>query len=224
MDDEGICVDSNLDSDLTSVSESIPSSVLARKASLLHMGPNSRQDVSSDRPTPSPPRNQTGRDISISFGDRRTPSLRKGEPPMLRRVSRAIAVAVFASLTLLSPIARAGTTGKLTGVVKNDKGQPVAGANVRIEGLRIGALSDDEGRFLIIGLPAGEYSVRVNMMGFTGYLAEKVTITPDFTTELNVQLKTEAVEMAEVKVEAERPLLQKDATGTTRFINSDDIQ
>lgn len=143
---------------------------------------------------------------------------------MLRRVTRAISVAVVVSLTLLSPIARAGTTGKLTGLIKSDKGQPIAGANVRIEGLRIGALSDDEGRFLMIGIPAGEYGVRVNMMGFGGYLAEHVSIKPDFTTELNVQLKTEAVEMAEVRVEAERPLLQKDATGTTRFINADDIQ
>src|SRR5438093_8889437 len=30
--------------------------------------------------------------------------------------------------------------------------------------------------------------------------------------------------MGEVHVQAERPLLQKDATGTTRFLSSDDIQ
>ena len=51
-----------------------------------------------------------------------------------------------------------------------------------------------------------------------------VIITPDFTTELNIVLQTEAVQMQEVRVEAERPLLQKDATGTTRFISGADIQ
>ena len=143
---------------------------------------------------------------------------------MLRRTSWAVAAAVVVALALIIPIARAGTTGKLTGLVRDDKGKPIVGANVRLEGLRIGALSDDEGRYLLIGIPAGEYVVRANMMGFGGFLAEKVTITPDFTTDLNITLKTEAVQLAEVRVEAERPLLQKDATGTTRFISSDDIQ
>jgi len=143
---------------------------------------------------------------------------------MLRRTSRTIAAAVVVAIAIMSPIARAGTTGKLTGVVHDDKGKPVVGANVRLEGLRIGALTDEEGRYLIIGIPAGEYPVRANMMGFGGFVAEKVAIRPDFTTELNITLKTEAVELAEVHVQAERPLLQKDATGTTRFINSDDIQ
>ena len=142
---------------------------------------------------------------------------------MLRRMSRAVAAAVAVTLALMSPIARAGTTGKLTGVVSDEKGKPVVGANIRLEGLRIGALSDDEGRYLMIGIPAGDYPVRANMLGYAGFLADKVAITPDFTTELNITLKTEAVQMAEVHVEGERPLLQKDATSTTRFISSDQL-
>src|SRR5206468_12152649 len=78
--------------------------------------------------------------------------------------------------------------------------------------------------YFIIGVLAGEYVVRANLMGYAPYVANKVTITPDFTTELNIELKSEAVQMQEVRVEAQRPLLQKDATGTTRFLSSDDIQ
>jgi outer membrane receptor protein involved in Fe transport len=143
----------------------------------------------------------------------------------MRRTSIwAVAAASLVAATLLTPALNAGTTGKLTGVVRSDKGQPIPGANIRIEGLRIGALSDEEGKFLLLGIPAGEYPVRANMLGHAPYLAEHVTIRPDFTTELNIELKTEAVQIGEVRVEAERPLLQKDATGTTRFISSDDIQ
>jgi outer membrane receptor protein involved in Fe transport len=141
---------------------------------------------------------------------------------MLRTATWVAALA--AAVLLAAPAALAGTTGKLTGVVRNEKGQPVVGANIRIEGLRIGALTDDEGRYLLLGIPAGEYAVRANLLGHAPFLAEKVAITPDFTTELDIELKTEAVQMAEVRVEAERPLLQKDATGTTRFISADDIQ
>jgi len=143
----------------------------------------------------------------------------------MRRTSVwAVAAASLVAAALLTPALHAGTTGKLTGVVRSDKGQPIPGANIRIEGLRIGALSDEEGKFLLLGIPAGEYPVRANMLGYAGYLAEHVTIRPDFTTELSIELKTEAVQLGEVRVEAERPLLQKDATGTTRFISADDIQ
>ena len=143
----------------------------------------------------------------------------------MRRTSIwAVAAAVVVAATLFIPSSHAGTTGKLTGVVRNEKGQPVVGANIRIEGLRIGALSDDEGSFLLLGIPAGEYPVRANLLGHAPFLAERVLIKPDFTTELNIEMKTEAVQMGEVRVEAERPLLQKDATGTTRFISAHDIQ
>jgi outer membrane receptor protein involved in Fe transport len=106
----------------------------------------------------------------------------------------------------------------------DEKKQPLAGVNVRLEGLRLGAASDESGNYFIIGIPAGAYTVRANLLGQAPYVAENVQITPDFTTTLNMTLRTEAVQLAEVRVEAERPLLQKDATGTTRFISSADIQ
>ncbi|HKQ56629.1 MAG TPA: TonB-dependent receptor [Candidatus Eisenbacteria bacterium] len=144
---------------------------------------------------------------------------------MFRKTTWATVAAVAAVLavTLIHP-AWSGTTGKLTGVVKNEKGQPLTGVNVRLEGLRIGALSDEQGHFLLIGIPAGEYPLRANLMGHAPYLANKVQIAPDFTTEYNIELKTEAVQMAEVRVDAERPLLQKDATNTVRFLTSDEIE
>ena len=65
--------------------------------------------------------------------------------------------------------------------------------------------------------------VRANLLGYAAFVAEKVGIQPDFTTELNITLKTEAVQIGEVRVEAERPLLQKDATSTARFLSGDQI-
>src|SRR5438552_5361636 len=151
-------------------------------------------------------------------------ALRKGAAPMYRRSIWAIAAALFLGLVALAPVGQAGTTGKLTGKVADEKGKPVVGANIRIEGLRIGALSDDEGMYVMLGIPAGEYLIRANMMGYGAFSAAHVVITPDFTTELNIGLKTEALQLGEVKVEAERPLLQKDATGTTRFLSAADVQ
>lgn len=136
-------------------------------------------------------------------------------------VRRLAAVAVAVALALP---AFAGTTGKLTGRITDDRKQPLAGVNVRIEGQRLGGITDDQGEYFIIGIPGGRYSLRMNLIGYGAYLVENVEVTPDFSTTVNAVLKTEAVQMGEVVVNAERPLLQKDATGTTRFISGSDIQ
>ena len=132
------------------------------------------------------------------------------------RAARLVALAV--AVAFLAPLAQAGTTGKLTGRVTDEKKQPLAGVNIRIEGQRLGAISDEAGNYFVIGVPAGVYTVHANLLGQAPYTAQNVSITPDFTTTLNIAMRTEAVQMTEVRVEAERPLLQKDATGTTRFM------
>src|SRR6185295_3593046 len=102
---------------------------------------------------------------------------------MLLTAPWARSLSVVALTCLLSaPLALAGTTGKLSGTVTGDKKEPLAGANIRIEGLRMGAASDEKGNYFIIGVPAGEYIVRVDLLGHTPYVAEHVTIAPDFTT------------------------------------------
>src|SRR5438552_4438359 len=95
----------------------------------------------------------------------------------------------------------AGTTGKLTGKVTNEKNEALSGVNVRVKGQRLGALTDDKGEFVIIGVPGGTYLVRANLMGFAPYVVQNVAIQPDFTTTLNIALKTEAIQQQEVRVE-----------------------
>ena len=134
------------------------------------------------------------------------------------------AAAVLSLVLLVAGSAWGGTTGKLSGKITNDKKEPMVGVNIRLEGQRLGAVSDDQGNYFIIGVPGGTYLVHANLMGYAPYTAQNVTITPDFTTTLNITLKTEAIQQEEVRVDAQRPLLQKDATGTTRFLTSDELQ
>jgi outer membrane receptor protein involved in Fe transport len=143
---------------------------------------------------------------------------------MRRILRRARAWTATAAALLLATTAFAGTTGKLAGRVTDEKKQPVPGVNVRIEGQRLGAVTDENGDYFVLAIPAGRYTVRMNVIGFAPYVAEGVEIVPDFSTRLDAVMRTEAVQMGEVVVSAERSLLQKDATGTTRFISGKDIQ
>ena len=76
-------------------------------------------------------------------------------PRSLPWVRRLTALAVGLALALP---AFAGTTGKLTGKVTDEKKQPLAGVNIRIEGQRLGAITDDAGEYFIIGIPGGRWA------------------------------------------------------------------
>jgi len=132
---------------------------------------------------------------------------------------------VLATVALLVPLASlAGTTGKLAGRVVDEKKQPVPGVNVRVEGQRLGAITDENGEYFVLGVPGGTYIVRMNAMGYAPYSVSGVNIAPDFTTTLNATIRTEALQLEGVVVDAERPLLQMDATGSTRFLSGEDVQ
>lgn len=146
---------------------------------------------------------------------------------MHRSLSRAIRLVVAAAILVvpLVPTAFAGTTGTLTGVVTNEKREPLAGVNVRVVGQRLGAMTDEQGRYTIVGIPGGSnHSIQYNMLGYAPVTVANLAIVADFTTTQNVQMKVEAVELEEVRVESTRPLLQRDATSTARFLPAEDLQ
>jgi outer membrane receptor protein involved in Fe transport len=136
---------------------------------------------------------------------------------------RSLSVAAVLGLVLTVPVVIGGTTGKLTGKVINEKKEPLPGVNIRVEGQRLGAMTDENGVYVIVGIPAAVHIVRANLLGHAPFTATNVEINADFSTTLDITLQTEAVQIGEVRVDAERPLLQKDATSTSRFIAGDDL-
>src|SRR5438552_1257386 len=139
---------------------------------------------------PSPLGRRYGRRPVVSRGcDAFVPERRR---IMLRTAPRVVALAILlGALSLGAPNAMAGTTGKLHGIVRGEKNEPLVGVNVRVEGQRLGPMTDDKGEYTIIGVPAGDHIVRANLLGYPARVAEQVTITADFSTDLNSKLKTE---------------------------------
>jgi len=116
----------------------------------------------------------------------------------------------------------AGTTGLLKGTVVDKKtGQPLIGVNVILTGTKYGAATDADGKFVVYHIPAGVYQVKVTMMGFRPYIIENVRIIMDLKTELEIELIEVTLDWGnEVVVTAERPLIQKDITGSTHSVGS----
>ncbi len=120
----------------------------------------------------------------------------------------------------------AGTTGTISGTVTDSKtNEPVGLATVTIPELKRGATTDAQGHYYVTNLPAGKYSVRVALLGYVPQVREGIEVFPDFTSKLDLVMEATVLkDVAEVEVKAERPLIQKDVTGTTKFLNGEELR
>jgi outer membrane receptor protein involved in Fe transport len=137
---------------------------------------------------------------------------------------RASLVGVLLLSLFIVPGALAGTSGKLAGRVLDKKKQPLAGANLAIPGARLGALSDAEGRFAIIGIPAGTYEVKVNLFGYGPVVVQDVRVSADNTTALDVELAEAPLLMKEVVISAQRPVVDLKLTSTISTLSREDLK
>jgi len=116
----------------------------------------------------------------------------------------------------------AGTTGILKGQVTDyNTKQPLVGVNIVLVGTKYGAATNDQGKFVVYHIPAGVYQVKATMIGYQPYIIENVRIIMDLKTEIGIALIEVALEIdKEIVVTAERPLIQKDVTGTMHSVGS----
>lgn len=132
---------------------------------------------------------------------------------------------VAALIVLLAMTAYAGTTGKISGVVTDAKtGQPLPGVAVSVEGSVLGALTDEEGRYVILNVPVGAYTVKASIVGYTAVRLTNVGVSADLTTYENFDLSEQAVEMQPITVTAQRPLVLQDQTSSMRIVREEDVQ
>jgi TonB-linked SusC/RagA family outer membrane protein len=83
----------------------------------------------------------------------------------MRRGLTSLAFLVSLVGGLVPPLS-AQQVGTVTGaVVDSGSGQPIAGAQVYLPGLQLGALSNAQGRFLIVNVPVGRREIRAELIG-----------------------------------------------------------
>ena len=92
-------------------------------------------------------------------------------------------------------------TGTVTGAVQDATGQPLAGAQVSVEGTTIGGLSNNDGRYLLNAVPAGDHDITVVLLGYTG-MTQSVTVQAGETTVRDFVLQLTALSMDEIVVTA----------------------
>lgn len=103
-------------------------------------------------------------------------------------------------------------SARLAGVVRNEKGQPLSGAQLLVWGSGVTGSTQSDGTFALAGLPAGSQALEAR---YVGYAPERVTVdlVSNQTRSVTVTLEKRADLLNEVVVYGKRSKRSRDFTG-----------
>ena len=138
---------------------------------------------------------------------------------MLRYLPRATVV-VCLSFCLLPGIASAQS--EITGVVTDASGAVLPGVTVEaaspalIEKVRT-ATTDEAGRYAIVNLRPGTYTVTFSLAGFSSFVRDRMVLPSDFTATINAELSVGTVQET-VTVSGQAPAVDVSSTQRTTVV------
>jgi TonB-linked SusC/RagA family outer membrane protein len=118
--------------------------------------------------------------------------------------SRVVLPVLIAFLLVLASslvtVAQAqGGAGLVTGIVSDSAtGQPVGEALVTVLGTRLGARTDNVGRYTITGVPAGTYRIEARRLGYRPVTVPSVVVPDGGTVTVNIRLGASALTLESV--------------------------
>ncbi len=93
--------------------------------------------------------------------------------------------------------------GTISGsVVDAQTGEALIGVTVALDGTKLGAITDLDGKYIIKRVPAGTYVLRVSMIGYTATQITEVEVTSADPVSVSVALKPQMVETKSIDVVA----------------------
>ncbi len=116
---------------------------------------------------------------------------------------------LLTALLALAPLAARAQTGAVEGTVRDAAGQPLAGANVRVEGTRQGSAAGADGRYRIAPLAPGAYQVTASLVGYR--TLTRGVVVAGGAARLDFVLEAQPVEAGAVVVTASRNAQARDA-------------
>ncbi len=138
-----------------------------------------------------------------------------------------LVLALALSSLAASAWAQGVTTSSMRGVVRDEAGEPLPGANVVAthmpSGTQYGTATNIDGVFFIPNMRVGgPYQVRITFVGYQPYVRENIMLRLGETFVLNVQLSPQVAELEAVEVVAAAGVF--DATRTGVGVNLDETR
>ncbi len=115
-------------------------------------------------------------------------------------------------------------TGAITGMVTDESGDGVPYANVFIKGTQLGGSANAEGKYTIIKVPVGSYTLTVKSVGHAP-VDKTVLVNANLTATVNFQLADQAVKMKTVDITGNIKIaIRKKDSSTKQIVTSEDLR
>ncbi|MBA3855071.1 MAG: TonB-dependent receptor, partial [Gemmatimonas sp.] len=145
-------------------------------------------------------------------------------PSCILRAARA-ALSSFALLAALPLAASAQPIGTITGtVVVSGTEQPIVGAQLVVEGSDRRAVSDEQGRFVILGVAPGVWRLQVRAIGYRPVIIPDVVVGSGKPTTLAIRLLPAPIDVAAVEVRAAYFTPAVEGTTSTQTLSAEAIR
>jgi outer membrane receptor protein involved in Fe transport len=128
-------------------------------------------------------------------------------------------------IIFISNILFAGTTGKIAGrIVDQETGEALPGVNVVVKGTTLGSTTDIDGYYVILQVPPGVHSIVTSMVGYATITINDVYVHIDQTSTVNIDMLSEAIEIGDITVVAQRSLVKLDVSTSVASVRPDEIE
>ena len=146
-------------------------------------------------------------------------------PIMIPAVRLWALLAVFLFAATASAQSPLGGQGTISGKVVDQSGKPVPYASVVLVGTQWGGMSVDDGSFTIVNIPAGTYTMKALIIGYTEDQKDGITVIPNQTATVNFSVaETTLGSLNEVEITAQKEKIDIKSTDTSHEIDSKDLE
>src|SRR5215510_10621851 len=152
----------------------------------------------------------------------------RSQETSMKRAMVAFLGGALALILLLPLSASAQQASGIAGVARDTSGSVLPGVTVEtsspalIEKVRT-AVTDGEGRYNVVNLPPGTYTVTFTLPGFNVYKRDGIVITAGFTAAVNADMQVGAVEET-ITVSGEAPLVDTQNVRRQTQVSQEDFQ
>lgn len=124
----------------------------------------------------------------------------------------------------LQPLLPRAQQGTIAGrVVNASTEQPLVGAQVVVVGTQLGARTGPEGRYTIMGVPAGQHRVQATYIGYRPRV-EAVTVSTGEGATVNFSLEQQAIALEGIVAVGYGTQRRKDVTGAVSSVEVEELQ
>jgi outer membrane receptor for ferrienterochelin and colicin len=113
-------------------------------------------------------------------------------------------------------------TGAIQGIVKDESGERLIGANVLVKELGIGCAADSRGFYFIKNIKPGRYILEISYVGYEKE-TRKIVVKAGEILDLNFTLRSTSFQIGGIEVIGHTDLLPKDVS-TKTYISSGEIE